>query len=58
MQESLLVQRMRASESRALRQQTLHFEISAEQVWNAASDTNSVEFPEPITTDGQTFDRF
>lgn len=58
MQESLLVQRMRASESRALRQQTPHFELGADQVRNAAGDTNSVEFSEPITTDGQTFDRF
>jgi putative transposase len=58
MQESLLVQRMRARESQALRQQTPHFELREGQIGDPADEVNSVDFPELITTDGQTFDRF
>jgi hypothetical protein len=58
MQESLLVQRMRARESQALRQQTPHFESREGQMGDPAGEVKSVDFLEPITTDGQTFDRF
>ena len=54
----MLVQRLRARESQALRQQLSHFDPSDRQVTDQAPEIDAVEFPEPVTTDGQTFDRF
>jgi len=58
LQESLLVQRLRARESQAVRQQTPHVNPSEGQAGEPASELSSVDFPETITTDAQTFDRF
>jgi transposase InsO family protein len=55
MLESLLVQRMRARESQGLRQQGSDDKGPTADACDTAS---SVGFPESITTDGKTFDRF
>ena len=58
LQESLLVQRLRARESEAVRQQT----PSAVPIKGSASEPvgeiTSVDLPEPVIADAQTFDRF
>ena len=58
MQESLLVQRLRAREGQAVRQQTPHVNPSEGQASDPAIELNSVDVTEPINTDAQTFDRF
>jgi putative transposase len=58
LQESLLVQRLRARESQAVRQQIPHADPSEGQAIEPAREMNSVDFTEPIVTDAQTFDRF
>ena len=58
MQESLLVQRLRARESQAVRQQTPHVDPRESQAREPAGDMSSVDFAEAVSTDAQTFDRF
>ena len=58
LQESLLVQRLRARESQAVRQQAPHVDPTEGQASEPAGKMSSVDFPEPVTTDAQTFDRF
>jgi transposase InsO family protein len=58
LQESLLVQRLRARESQAVRQQTPHVDPTEGQASEPTGKMSSVDCPEPVTTDAQTFDRF
>jgi len=58
MQESMLVQRMRARESQAVRQQISLVDPSDGQDRELADELNSVELPEQVNIDAPTFDRF
>jgi putative transposase len=58
LQESLLVQRLRARESQAVRQQTPRVDPTEGRAGEPAGKMSSVDFPEPVTTDAPTFDRF
>jgi putative transposase len=58
MQESMLVQRLRARESQAVRQQIPLVDPSEGQYRKPADEVNSVEFTEQVNTDATTFDRF
>ena len=58
MQESMLVQRLRARESQAVRQQIPLVDPSEGQYREPADELNSVEFTEQVKKDATTFDRF
>jgi putative transposase len=58
MQESLLVQRLRARESQAVRHQALHVDSSETQISEPSAEMNSADLVEAIATDAQTLDRF
>ena len=58
MQESLLVQRLRARESQTARQQAEHCDSHEGQVREAPVEMRSATVAEAINPDAQTFDRF
>jgi hypothetical protein len=58
MQESLLVQRLRARESQAVRHQAPRVDSSETQISEPPAEMNSADLAEVIGTDAQTFDRF
>jgi transposase InsO family protein len=58
LQESLLLQRLRTRETQALRERTPLPDERQRQVSDAARDAHPGEFSEPISTDGQVFERF
>jgi putative transposase len=59
LQESLLLQRLRVRETQALRERTpIPDECQAQQASDTAGDSHPAEFTEPISTDGQVFERF
>jgi hypothetical protein len=58
LQESLLVQRLRARESQAVRQKTPRADPTEGPASEPVGEITSVDLPEPVTTDAQTFDRF
>jgi transposase InsO family protein len=58
LQESLLLQRLRTRETQALRERTALPNEGQSHASDTAGDADPGEFSEPVSTDGQVFERF